>query len=269
MGNDCEHICVSSGSSYYCKCERNYILNEDQRTCSLKRVSPCKIGHSCQQICVGSDMSYYCRCRPGYVLNEDKRTCSVSRDGDRDGHNDGEANGRNNSDIDGESSASIDVCALGHDCQHACVSNGSSYYCACPPGFVLMQDRKSCFKARVGDDDGGSTSLDQCGMGHDCEHICVSSDGSYRCECRQGFVLNEDKKTCSQMKVEVVQDPCHCEARLAFQRQTQNSIQVLNGKHILYARIKLSVVVWVKKWRNMETWTINKNKFNRMVFISD
>ncbi|GAA6087346.1 matrilin-3a [Tachysurus ichikawai] len=39
--------------------------------------------------------------------------------------------------------------------------------------------------------------LDQCGMGHDCEHICVSSDGFYHCECRRGFVLNADKKTCS------------------------------------------------------------------------
>ncbi|KAI4890086.1 hypothetical protein NFI96_022761, partial [Prochilodus magdalenae] len=39
MGNDCEHICVSSGSSYHCKCRKGYILNEDQKTCSLKRKS--------------------------------------------------------------------------------------------------------------------------------------------------------------------------------------------------------------------------------------
>ncbi|KAK2864325.1 hypothetical protein Q7C36_003479 [Tachysurus vachellii] len=314
MGNDCEHICVSSGSSFYCKCQKNYILNQDQRTCSLKRVSPCKMGHSCQHICVGKGMSYYCKCRPGYVLNEDKRTCSVSRDDGGDGHTDGAGNGHNDGDSEGESSTSVNACALGHDCQHTCVSSGSSYYCTCPSNFVLTQDKKSCFKASVGDDDDGSTSLDQCGMGHDCEHICVSSDvshhcecrggfilnedkktcsrldqcgmghdcehicvnsdgsfqcecgrgfgfsgvfpclisgldqcgmghdcehicvssdGFYQCECRRGFVLNADKKTCSKMKVEVVQDPCHCEARLAFQRQTQNSIQALNGKHIL------------------------------------
>ncbi|KAB5540073.1 hypothetical protein PHYPO_G00097170 [Pangasianodon hypophthalmus] len=172
---------------------------------TLCGVSPCKIGHSCQHICVGSGMSYYCKCRPGYVLNEDKRTCSIGRDGGRDGHTDGAGNGRNDGDEDSESSTSIDACALGHDCQHTCVSSGSSYYCTCPPGFVLMQDKKSCFKASVGDDDDdddddddSSASLDQCEMGHDCEHICVSSDGSYHCECRRGFVLNEDKKTCSR-----------------------------------------------------------------------
>ncbi|KAK3542328.1 hypothetical protein QTP86_022483, partial [Hemibagrus guttatus] len=242
MGHDCEHICVSSGSSFYCKCQKNYILNKDHRTCSLKPpgnfflsltsetddkhvscilvvllylgsmtwmlydypisrsgVSPCKMGHSCQHICVGSGMSYYCKCHPGYMLNEDKRTCSVSRDGGRDAHTDDADNGHNYGDNDGQSIASIDACALGHDCQHTCVSSGSSYYCTCPPGFVLVQDRKSCFKPSVGDDDYGSTSLDQCEMGHDCEHICVSSDGSHHCECWRGFVLNEDKKTCSRL----------------------------------------------------------------------
>ncbi|XP_059354281.1 uncharacterized protein LOC132092176 isoform X3 [Carassius carassius] len=74
--------------------------------------------------------------------------------------------------------------------------------------------------------------LDACAMGHDCEHICVSSGSSFYCKCRKGYILNEDQKTCSlkQVKVEIVQDPCMCEARLAFQRQTQTSLQDLNGK---------------------------------------
>ncbi|XP_053345360.1 matrilin-3a isoform X2 [Clarias gariepinus] len=177
---------------------------------TLCGVPPCKMGHSCQHICVGNGTSYYCKCHPGYVLNEDKRTCSVNRDSVRDSHTDGAGNGRNddNDDNDGESSASIDACALGHDCQHTCVSSSSSYYCTCLPGFVLMQDKKSCFKANAGggddnddddDDDDGSASLGQCGIGHDCEHICVNSDSSYHCKCRRGFVLNEDKKTCSRL----------------------------------------------------------------------
>ncbi|XP_067274129.1 matrilin-3a [Pseudorasbora parva] len=74
--------------------------------------------------------------------------------------------------------------------------------------------------------------MDACAMGHDCEHICVSSGSSFYCKCRNGYILNEDQKTCSlkQVKVEIVQDPCMCEARLAFQRQTQTSLQDLNAK---------------------------------------
>lgn len=31
---------------------------------------------------------------------------------------------------------------------------------------------------------------------HGCEHVCVNTDGSYICQCYEGFVLREDKKTC-------------------------------------------------------------------------
>ncbi|XP_051265442.1 matrilin-3a isoform X2 [Dicentrarchus labrax] len=75
--------------------------------------------------------------------------------------------------------------------------------------------------------------LDPCAMGHDCEHICVNTNASYYCKCRNGYILNADEKTCSlkQVKVEVVQaDPCKCEARLVFQKQTQAAIQQLTAK---------------------------------------
>uniref|UniRef100_A0A3Q1FAI0 Matrilin 3a n=1 Tax=Acanthochromis polyacanthus TaxID=80966 RepID=A0A3Q1FAI0_9TELE len=77
--------------------------------------------------------------------------------------------------------------------------------------------------------------VDPCAMGHDCQHICVNSNASYYCKCRIGYILNADKKTCSvkQVKVEVVEDPCKCEARLAFQKQTQAALQQLTAKHIL------------------------------------
>ncbi|XP_056872747.1 matrilin-3a isoform X1 [Takifugu flavidus] len=76
------------------------------------------------------------------------------------------------------------------------------------------------------------TGVDPCAMGHDCEHVCVNSNASYYCKCRNGYILNADKKTCSlkQVKVEVVEDPCKCEARLAFQKQTQATIQQLTAK---------------------------------------
>ncbi|KAK6471650.1 matrilin-4-like [Huso huso] len=40
--------------------------------------------------------------------------------------------------------------------------------------------------------------LDLCSeMPHGCEHVCVSTPGSYHCECNPGYKLNEDGKTCS------------------------------------------------------------------------
>ncbi|XP_070399668.1 matrilin-3a isoform X5 [Nothobranchius furzeri] len=76
------------------------------------------------------------------------------------------------------------------------------------------------------------TGVDPCAMGHDCEHICVNSNASFYCKCRNGYILNADKKTCSpkQVKVEVMEDPCKCEARLVFQKKTQAAIQQLSAK---------------------------------------
>ncbi|XP_003787470.1 matrilin-3 isoform X2 [Otolemur garnettii] len=42
-------------------------------------------------------------------------------------------------------------------------------------------------------------AIDKCALNtHGCEHICVNDrTGSYHCECYEGYVLNEDRKTCS------------------------------------------------------------------------
>ncbi|XP_043963257.1 matrilin-3a [Gambusia affinis] len=48
MGHDCEHICINSNTSFYCKCQIGYVLNADKKTCSPKQAraevveDPCK-----------------------------------------------------------------------------------------------------------------------------------------------------------------------------------------------------------------------------------
>ncbi len=36
IGHSCQHICVSSGNSYHCKCPSGFVLNDDMRTCSIR-----------------------------------------------------------------------------------------------------------------------------------------------------------------------------------------------------------------------------------------
>ncbi|XP_055729135.1 matrilin-3a isoform X2 [Salvelinus fontinalis] len=123
-----------------------------------------------------------------------------------------------------------DPCDMGHDCEDMCVSSSSnnSYHCECREGYLLNTDKKTCSQSQ--------TRVDPCAMGHDCEHICVSSNASHHCKCRKGYILNLDQKTCTlkQMKVVVVvEEPCKCEARLAFQMQTQAALQEITARHIL------------------------------------
>ncbi|XP_037652228.1 matrilin-3-like isoform X2 [Sebastes umbrosus] len=150
----------------------------------------CAQGHNCQHVCVNNDYSYDCKCRGGFVLNPDKKTCSRS-----------------------------DACAQGHDCQHICVNNGNSYVCKCRVGYVLNMDQKTCSRANA------------CGQGHDCQQLCINNGDSYNCKCRVGYVLNADQKTCSQeMRSEITQDACMCEAQILFQKKVQSTIQELSRK---------------------------------------
>ncbi|KAM3871272.1 uncharacterized protein ACN63O_004514 [Diretmus argenteus] len=231
QGHDCQHICVNNGDSYICTCQVGYVLNSDQKTCS--RLDKCDQGHDCQHICAKNGDSYICRCGEGYVLNSDQKTCSRSNTCAQ-GH-DCQHNCVNNGDSyictcrvgymlnsDQKTCSRSDTCAQGHDCQHICVDNGDSFICRCREGYVLNADQRTCSR------------LDTCSQGHDCQHICVNNGGSYICKCQVGYVLNMDEKTCSQeMRSEITEDACMCEAQIAFQRKVQLTIQELTRKHIL------------------------------------
>ncbi|XP_061098606.1 matrilin-3-like [Conger conger] len=176
QGHDCQHICVNNYGDYYCRCQEGFVLNEDMKTCSKQNLDSCALGHDCQHICVDNYGNYYCKCQEGFVLNEDMKTCSKQ---------------------------SQDSCALEHDCEHICVNNYGDYYCRCQEGFVLNGDMKTCSR-RSGSRALLVTDLDSCARGHDCQHICVNSNGDYYCKCQEGFVLNKDMNTCSKQSV----DPC-------------------------------------------------------------
>ena len=39
--------------------------------------------------------------------------------------------------------------------------------------------------------------VDECSLGtDDCEQVCVNVNGSYRCDCEEGYALNSDGRTC-------------------------------------------------------------------------
>uniref|UniRef100_A0A3Q2FFK4 Matrilin 3 n=1 Tax=Cyprinodon variegatus TaxID=28743 RepID=A0A3Q2FFK4_CYPVA len=231
QGHNCQHICVNNGNSYRCKCRSGFVLNPDKKTCS--RADACSQGHDCQHVCVNSGDSYMCQCQNGYVLNPDKKTCS-RMDACSSGHNCQHICVKRGDsyvcmcrkgyvlNADNKTCSRSDACAQGHDCQHICVSSGSSYVCKCRLGYLLNTDRKTCSRS------------DACAQGHDCQHICINNADSYNCMCREGYILNSDQKTCSQeMRSEITEDACMCEAQIVFQRKVQSAIQELTTKHIL------------------------------------
>ncbi|CAB1334172.1 unnamed protein product [Coregonus sp. 'balchen'] len=183
VDHQCDHLCVSTPTSYMCRCRKGYTLNSDGKSCRLpgvlgyecrcrlgyelnedartcRRIDYCDLGnHGCQHDCVSTPESYICRCTRGYVLNLDGKTCSK-----------------------------IDHCALGdHGCEHECVNTEDSFFCKCREGYILRPDNTTCKK------------LDPCSLGnHGCEHDCVNTEDSFVCRCREGYTLRPDNRTCKK-----------------------------------------------------------------------
>ncbi|XP_044269892.1 multiple epidermal growth factor-like domains protein 10 isoform X3 [Tribolium madens] len=69
------------------------------------------------------------------------------------------------------------------DCSLPCKNGGTcktKSVCICPPGFT----GKLCDK-----------DVDECKQ-KPCDQICYNTPGSYRCECKESFVLQRDGQTC-------------------------------------------------------------------------
>uniref|UniRef100_A0A182M6Q5 EGF-like domain-containing protein n=1 Tax=Anopheles culicifacies TaxID=139723 RepID=A0A182M6Q5_9DIPT len=91
-----------------------------------------------------------------------------------------------------QSSSPVDVneCLLrnGHGpCQDTCINTWSSYRCTCDglPGTRLAADGHSC------------EDIDECTVNNGgCSHTCLNTLGRAFCVCPEGYMLDEDWKTC-------------------------------------------------------------------------
>uniref|UniRef100_A0A3P9A2Y5 Matrilin 4 n=1 Tax=Esox lucius TaxID=8010 RepID=A0A3P9A2Y5_ESOLU len=136
--HDCEQICNASPGAFTCDCNPGFTLNKDQKTCTM--IDLCAEGkHDCDQICIPSPGAITCGCNAGFKLIDDKKSCTIKfillclKTFLRLLHH----------------SIYIDLCnTVEHGCEHQCVSTPGSYYCVCPEGQQLAEDRKGCGTCR-------------------------------------------------------------------------------------------------------------------------
>lgn len=114
----------------------------------------------------------------------------------------------------------------GQLCAHICVPTPGSYYCKCNPGYVLMEDQKTCQRERTKPkhptasppvlipnpekpvplhkpkrkpeklkaDPGKSCKED-----NPCEQQCTDTERGYKCSCLPGYELGVDRKSCQDI----------------------------------------------------------------------
>ncbi|XP_043076445.1 thrombomodulin [Puntigrus tetrazona] len=125
---------------------------------------------------------------------------------------------------------------FGGGCDYKCTQKERGHVCVCPPGFELDRNEVSCAGQSGGPCAGcerecargaAGGSCEECGPGFHveggvcvdddecesgpCEHECVNTEGSYRCQCFEGFVQStEDTHTC-KMHCEETSCPAECD----------------------------------------------------------
>ncbi|XP_059822369.1 low-density lipoprotein receptor-related protein 2a isoform X1 [Hypanus sabinus] len=99
-------------------------------------------------------------------------------------------NGRNDC-LDNSDEGTCDINECNHSnlshCTHNCTDTLIGFFCSCPPGYHLMDDRQTC------------EDTDECNETPSvCSQICENTEGSYICKCAPGHLQEPDGKTCRQ-----------------------------------------------------------------------
>ena len=97
-------------------------------------------------------------------------------------------------------------------CNQYCNNTEGSFFCSCFEGFILRNDSLTCvgmyiYKSslilllKLSNACNYDCFLDynECEEeSHGCERVCINDMGSFHCECRRGFFLMKDGKSCTR-----------------------------------------------------------------------
>ncbi|CAJ1055051.1 fibulin-1-like [Xyrichtys novacula] len=212
--SNCSQLCLGNGT---CACRDGYRLQRDGVRC--EDVNECLTeNHNCVygQVCINTEGSFRCQretgCGTGYELTNNNncqdidecalRTHNCGRDflctntagsfrcHPKERCGDGYIQDAVGNCIDiNECLANTTPCPLGQ----TCVNTVGSFTCrrntvTCGRGYHQSEDGTRC------------EDVDECRTGTVCVgHGCVNLLGSYRCECRIGFIFNSVTRTCDDI----------------------------------------------------------------------
>ncbi|XP_041595663.1 collagen and calcium-binding EGF domain-containing protein 1 isoform X2 [Vulpes lagopus] len=86
-----------------------------------------------------------------------------------------------------------DVCAEA-PCEQQCTDNFGRVLCTCYPGYRYDRERHRRREKPY------CLDIDECATSNEtlCAHMCINTVGSYRCECREGYIQEDDGRTCTR-----------------------------------------------------------------------
>ncbi|XP_052690973.1 LOW QUALITY PROTEIN: uncharacterized protein LOC128168852 [Crassostrea angulata] len=218
----CEQICNNTLGSFECLCFPGFSLNSATATCSINAENSCDgVPRFCEYTC--DPIEKKCLCPIGFHVAEDGQGC-----------------------------LDVNECDLQPSkCLQGCYNTNGSFQCYCRPGFKLNDDKISCSECEepyFGED---CSQICTCGQGmkrcdpvtgcvcklgwtgenctvdiNECENnqdtyicgnekVCQNLEGSYTCNCKEGFQKNgdscEDIDECSDITLNTCADDTNCQ----------------------------------------------------------
>ncbi|XP_053372976.1 fibrillin-1-like [Mercenaria mercenaria] len=201
--SNCQQVCENTDPGFTCSCLDGYNYDSESNTCTLSDESRCSSSGCSTENggCIVENEETKCFCNKGYKLGEDDKTCEDINECDQ------------------------------NICSGTCSNTDGSYTCGCYPGYILNSDRTTCSACPLGswgDNCGqecscsslGSSGCDNvkgcvCKIGwegtkcsedvNECQDVsicnsdykeCANTQGSYRCDCVDGYELNSDTNEC-------------------------------------------------------------------------
>ncbi|XP_025771167.1 latent-transforming growth factor beta-binding protein 3 [Puma concolor] len=197
-------ICMNTGGSYNCHCNRGYRLHVGAGGRSCVDLNECAKPHLCGDggFCLNFPGHYKCNCYPGYRLKASRPPVCEDIDECRDPSScpDGKCENKPGSfkciacqpgyrSQGGGACRDVNECAEGSPCSPGwCENLPGSFRCTCAQGYAPAPDGRSCL------------DVDECEAGDVCDNgICTNTPGSFQCQCLSGYHLSRDRSRCEDI----------------------------------------------------------------------
>ncbi|CAC5378602.1 FBN2_3 [Mytilus coruscus] len=231
----CQAICINTPGSFTCGCKPGFILLPDQRSC--QDVDECKENPDiCSSgRCTNLQGSYRCTCLGGLAPTDDNKNCididecNLGKDFYLDECTEGSARcdpqavcintiGSFKCDCrpgysgDGFTCRDVNECTRnngGCDIDATCVNVPGSFRCVCDDGYAgdgfHCRDVDECTVDRLS----CQNDIDECIFKHLCVNgQCENTYGHFRCNCEQGYTLDQTGGNCTDINECLNPDNC-------------------------------------------------------------